>query len=622
VRREDIAITGPGGQDRYLVEDIAAFKPRVGERFDHVAYEGSKITITRRLADRGYFDADFTQRRVEVTRAEHAADIFLTWDSGRRYDMGPVTFHQDYFRPGLLDPLVYWDGGSYFHQGKLDRLRESLNKLDYFSQHRHPARPGQGRRRRVPVDVNLTRQAQRLHRRPELRQRERAGRGGLERRYINARAQDGHPAGLGAEAQERVHVPHPRLPLAGWLVRAGRSFYDEQTDYIDLRNMKLRASRSGQLDHNWTLIASLNMLRERWRYYSDGDATHQFTSEVCPEISADYVAVDDRLFPRRAPAPRRPARRAVGHRLGRQLRPAVRHAALVPARRRQRPSDPARRRRHHLTGDLVGMPPSLRFFAGGDRSIRGYAWREVGPRNADKYALGAKHVVTGTAEYEHYFGGGPWGAAAFVDTGSAFDNSIDLHTGIGFGVHAGARRSGRCAWMSPTASQPDSVPALSQRRSRVLSTPATPDAPHAAARAAPPPLLAPARLLLQLGHLAARADRAAVRARVLAADDDGRPRPAAGADHRPAAGRCLADLESGGRAAGRAADLRGVDFRYGDIHFTAERAHLDRQASTAARTHAAAGRAGLSGATLDIPRATNPSRCRAGPIRCRSSTCR
>jgi translocation and assembly module TamA len=82
---------------------------RVGERFDHVAYEGSKITITRRLADRGYFDADFTQRRVEVTRAEHAADIFLTWDSGRRYDMGPVTFHQDYFRPGLFDPLVYWD---------------------------------------------------------------------------------------------------------------------------------------------------------------------------------------------------------------------------------------------------------------------------------------------------------------------------------------------------------------------------------------------------------------------------------------------------------------------------------------------------------------------------------
>ena len=88
------------------------------------------------------------------------------------------------------------------------------------------------------------------------------------------------------------------------------------------------------------------------------------------------------------------------------------------------------------TSDLVAMPPSLRYFAGGDRSIRGYAWREVGPRTPppDKYALGAKHVVVGSAEYEHYFGGGPWGAAAFVDTGSAFDDTIDLHTGVGVGL--------------------------------------------------------------------------------------------------------------------------------------------------------------------------------------------
>jgi translocation and assembly module TamB len=74
-------------------------------------------------------------------------------------------------------------------------------------------------------------------------------------------------------------------------------------------------------------------------------------------------------------------------------------------------------------------------------------------------------------------------------------------------------------------------------------------------------------------------------------------------------------------AAGRAADLRGVDFRYGDIHFTAERgtwiAKLRPLLGRTLRLDALE----LSGATLDIPRATNPSRCRAGPIRCRSSTC-
>ena len=84
------------------------------------------------------------------------------------------------------------------------------------------------------------------------------------------------------------------------------------------------------------------------------------------------------------------------------------------------------------------MSPSLRFFAGGDRSIRGYAWREVGPRTPppDNFALGGRYVVTASAEYEHYFKGGPWGMAAFVDTGDAFDNKNDfsLRTGVGVGA--------------------------------------------------------------------------------------------------------------------------------------------------------------------------------------------
>ncbi len=90
VRREHIDITGPAMYDQYLQDDLAAFKPRKGQRFEHTQYEASKITITRRLAERGYFDADYTQRQVQITRADNAADIDLTWDSGRRYNMGPV----------------------------------------------------------------------------------------------------------------------------------------------------------------------------------------------------------------------------------------------------------------------------------------------------------------------------------------------------------------------------------------------------------------------------------------------------------------------------------------------------------------------------------------------------
>ncbi|MBP6798291.1 MAG: BamA/TamA family outer membrane protein, partial [Luteimonas sp.] len=89
------------------------------------------------------------------------------------------------------------------------------------------------------------------------------------------------------------------------------------------------------------------------------------------------------------------------------------------------------------TNSLVDLPPSLRFYAGGDRSIRGYEWREVGPRietDSGRYAVGAKNVVTASAEFEHYFLG-DWGAAVFVDSGSAFDGTApDWHTGVGIGA--------------------------------------------------------------------------------------------------------------------------------------------------------------------------------------------
>ena len=129
VRDSHVAIQGEGGSDRYLKQELDVFAPRPGAVFDHAIYEASKTRITRRLAERGYFDADFAQRKVEVTRADNAADIDLVWASGDRYDMGRITFDQQpnhIIRDDLLGKLVYWDEGSYYHQGKLDRLRKSL----------------------------------------------------------------------------------------------------------------------------------------------------------------------------------------------------------------------------------------------------------------------------------------------------------------------------------------------------------------------------------------------------------------------------------------------------------------------------------------------------------------
>ncbi|MCF5932002.1 autotransporter assembly complex protein TamA, partial [Xanthomonas perforans] len=306
VRTSHISITGWAEQDRYLGQDLKQFEPREGQVFSHPQYEASKVRITRRLAERGYFDADFTQRRVAITRAEHAADIDLNWDSGRRYDMGKVRFDYDYFRDGLFDPLVYWEEGSYYHEGKLDRLRESLTKLDYFStidiQPKPEEADDQGR---VPVDVKLTR-AKRTVYTAGLSYGSESGagvRGGVERRYVNSR---GHKMDTQLDyAQNRKSLTTSyRVPafrwLDGWYTASAR-LYDEQTDYIDLRNVKLTGSRSGQINERWSAIASINALRERWRFSSGDDfegAVYETSTLIYPQLQANYVNVDDRLFPR------------------------------------------------------------------------------------------------------------------------------------------------------------------------------------------------------------------------------------------------------------------------------------------------------------------------------------
>src|SRR6185312_11939331 len=82
--------------------------------------------------------------------------------------------------------------------------------------------------------------------------------------------------------------------------------------------------------------------------------------------------------------------------------------------------------------DFSKLPPQLRFFAGGDRSIRGYAYQAIGPRNSYGLVVGGKRLLVGSATVEHYFTR-DWGIAAFVDSGDAF-NGTAFHARTGAGV--------------------------------------------------------------------------------------------------------------------------------------------------------------------------------------------
>jgi translocation and assembly module TamA len=76
--------------------------------------------------------------------------------------------------------------------------------------------------------------------------------------------------------------------------------------------------------------------------------------------------------------------------------------------------------------DLEEIPASLRFFTGGDRSVRGYAYQSLGPTDEQGNVIGGKHLLVGSIELEKRFAESNWALATFYDTGNSFDSFTDF----------------------------------------------------------------------------------------------------------------------------------------------------------------------------------------------------
>ncbi|HUX29805.1 MAG TPA: autotransporter assembly complex family protein [Thiobacillus sp.] len=81
-----------------------------------------------------------------------------------------------------------------------------------------------------------------------------------------------------------------------------------------------------------------------------------------------------------------------------------------------------------------GIPTDFLFRAGGDNSVRGYAYQSLG-RTLEGGVESVRYLATGSVEYNHFFEGN-WGMAVFVDAGDAADSPGTLSPVFGYGVGA------------------------------------------------------------------------------------------------------------------------------------------------------------------------------------------
>ncbi|MCP5339799.1 MAG: outer membrane protein assembly factor [Sinobacteraceae bacterium] len=434
VERSRIEVAGPAAEFAPVREALATFQPRIGEPLDHAQYEASKARIAATLQSSGFFDASLERHRVEVTRAARSAAIDLAWDGGQRYRIGAVNFSQAQFPEQMLQRYVPWEADAWYSVDELLKLQQRLIDADYFSI--VSVQPNLAGRQdgQVPVDVLLAPAKRTIYRAAAYVSTDSGpgGKLGIDRRWVNDR---GHKWSAEIEyssrlqaASSRYRIPRPGQHNRYYDFVAG--YHDEVTDTTHSRLSRLSASEVLDLWHGYGRTLGLQ--------YLDGDFTvadeRRSSQLLFAEALLERKRADNLLFPQRG--------LAVSYGL-RLASPALLSdtslAQLRADARWVRPAGEASRLilRASLgvltTGNFDALPPELRFFAGGDRSVRGFDYQAIGERNETGGVIGGRRLAVASVEYEHYFLE-RWGAAVFVDAGDAFSSGFSANVGAGVGV--------------------------------------------------------------------------------------------------------------------------------------------------------------------------------------------
>ena len=492
IERLSFRLAGDAREDPPFQEAIDAFPLAVGDPLVHAPYDRLRARLANLSLERGYFDWRFTDRRMEVRPFAESARLYLALDSGPRYRFGNVTLSGSHIEPERLRNMLTFAHGDPYLAGELARYNQRLGQTRWFGSitvrprliegealfrdadadadaasaeadgwwgelEASPpevetptltmaavdAAAAVGRRGppEVPVDVTLT---------PADRHQFEVGVGfatdvgprlrfSWDQPWIN-RYGHGLDHDLFISAPEQRFSGVYSMPLDDPLRDSYRFQYGfRHRDNKDTRSLEatLEGARRWEFENRWVQTI---YVRSTFEDFTQGGDDEQVVI-LYPGVSWSRTRTRNPTFPTWGDRQRIAFEVSDGawgsdadflrmtgetqwiRLFGDDMR-LVTGMGIGAIE----------------TDDFSKIPPSLRFFAGGDRSVRGYGYESLSPRNEEGKLTGGQQLLTASVELQRRLTGDWWGAA-FVDTGDAFEEwgPDDLNTGAGLGVR----------WISP-----------------------------------------------------------------------------------------------------------------------------------------------------------------------------
>jgi translocation and assembly module TamA len=434
VTEQKVRVAGEAANLPSVQRAVRRFHPSKGQQLDHGIYEESKSAVETALLDAGYLRMRETKHRVEVSRKNNTATIDVEWQSGPRLRFGAVHFSESQFPPGFLERYVPWKQGDYYSPAQLVALQQRLVDADYFAT--VSAQPDLSNKDSVdvPIRVTVTPAKPSIYTAAVYVTTD-TGPGvhvGMQKRWINTA---GHKFGVDVDWAQRRQVASLsyRIPLPGPNDRSfnfGVSYKDEDTDTSHSRNTRVTMNEARKW-RGFTRTLGLNYLAGTFEIAD----VENYSKVFYAEATLSRKQANDFFFPRRGYSV------VFGARVSPEDFLTDTSFAQVTADAKYiRPLGPRQRLilRTSLGAmaveDFDELPPELRFFAGGDRSIRGFDYQQIGSTNSEGKVIGGTYLAVASVEVERYFWD-KWGAALFVDGGDAFrSEKFRLNVGAGVGV--------------------------------------------------------------------------------------------------------------------------------------------------------------------------------------------
>ncbi|MCM2358482.1 MAG: autotransporter assembly complex protein TamA [Geobacteraceae bacterium] len=438
VAEAKVKLRGPGAGEEPLRTLAEAFPLRQGDVLLQQLYEQAKAGLKSRAQELGYLDAEFAVHEIRIAREANSARIELVLESGEQYRFDEVRIEGAADYPDrFLRRYLAFRPGEVFSHARLGETQLSFANSERFREVIVTPEKEEARQLRVPVLVQLKTA-------PRRRLRPGVGYGTDTGARFTTRYRDLNMFQRGQELDVNFYLSERLQGLAtSYTIPSSRDIKSSTGVQLNLQQEDVTSYVSRLIAVELTRNRSFGAgelgtayLRGQQEEFIIG-AEKSSSLLILPGLRFSSNRYDNVIRPGRGyrfAFDLRGTHQLLGSEIG-LIQLITEGSYLLPLPWRLSLVTRARGGVTFLNDPLGDLPASLRFFAGGDQSVRGYSYQSLGPRDASGRVIGGRNLLVGSVELERALFEN-WGVSLFYDAGNSFNalTNIRLSQGAGAGV--------------------------------------------------------------------------------------------------------------------------------------------------------------------------------------------